>query len=412
MIEGFIEIDANGVMHVPETIASRLGFTAGATIPFEMSEHSVLLHRSLEQLNRVYVEITNFCNLNCTTCIRNVWSEKIGFMKIEMFRGIIKSLLSLSFKPEIFIGGFGEPTTHPDLLTMIHEVKTAGFPFHLITNGTKLTEPLIQKLIEEKVDQIWISIDSVYEECYGSIRDGASFDSVNANIRLLDNIKTQQKSEFPKIGIAYVAMKDTIAQLPEIAAFAKKTHAEKLMVTNVLAHTEDMATQRLYENLMHESGYAKMKIIMPRLDLKNPAVAMAVSGVSRVAYQNFLGQFNSLQYDSCPFILKGSVSIRWDGQVSPCLPLLHMSSSYLSKVKRTNDAFTVGSLVNEQLLDIWNSEDYVALRKKLKEFNFSPCTTCYHDSCEVVKDNQADCFGNKAPACGGCQWAQGFIQCP
>ncbi|OGN93594.1 MAG: hypothetical protein A2Y88_12875 [Chloroflexi bacterium RBG_13_48_10] len=26
--------------------------------------------------------------------------------------------------------------------------------------------------------------------------------------------------------------------------------------------------------------------------------------------------------------------------------------------------------------------------------------------------NLEDCFGNSAPACGGCLWAQGLIQCP
>jgi len=26
--------------------------------------------------------------------------------------------------------------------------------------------------------------------------------------------------------------------------------------------------------------------------------------------------------------------------------------------------------------------------------------------------NLEDCFGNSAPTCGGCLWAQGLIQCP
>jgi hypothetical protein len=33
--------------------------------------------------------------------------------------------------------------------------------------------------------------------------------------------------------------------------------------------------------------------------------------------------------NTCPFIEKGSISIRGDGAVSPCLPWLHTHESYL-----------------------------------------------------------------------------------
>lgn len=412
MIEGFIKVNPDGTFHVPKEISSKLGLSSGDTIPFEMSENALLLHRSLEKLNRVYIEITNFCNLNCKTCIRNVWDEKTGFMKMGMFRSILDNLSLLPHKPEIFIGGFGEPTTHPDIIPFIHEVKTADMPFHMITNGTKLSKDLIQKFIDEQIDYIWISVDSVCEEAYEHIREGASFSSVNANIKRLDEMKVEQGSDLPRLGIAYVAMKETLNQLPDIVTFAMQVHADKLMMTNVLAHTDDLAIQRLYEEAMHENGYSRLEVMMPRLDLKNPVVATAVSETCKIVQKNILDGFNSLRYDCCPFVLKGSMSIRWDGQVSPCLPLLHTSPSYLGEVWRLNEAHSVGSLLEDKPLDIWNSDKYFALRKKLKEFNFSSCTLCYHKSCDRVKSNQADCFGNLAPACGGCLWAQGFIQCP
>jgi hypothetical protein len=30
----------------------------------------------------------------------------------------------------------------------------------------------------------------------------------------------------------------------------------------------------------------------------------------------------------------------------------------------------------------------------------------------MADENLEDCFGSPTPACGGCLWAQGFIQCP
>jgi len=170
--------------------------------------------------------------------------------------------------------------------------------------------------------------------------------------------------------------------------------------------------QRLYSHSLRESGYADIDVILPRIDLKNHMMLQALARVAQVLHSNILEKQRSTTYDCCPFILKGSVSIRWDGQVSPCLPLLHMSPSYLGATKRMNHAHSVGSVVDHSILDIWNSKEYVALRNKLKSFEFSPCTMCFHKSCEIVQENQEDCFGNSAPACGGCQWGQGFIQCP
>ncbi|RPI02848.1 MAG: hypothetical protein EHM71_15020 [Zetaproteobacteria bacterium] len=114
--------------------------------------------------------------------------------------------------------------------------------------------------------------------------------------------------------------------------------------------------------------------------------------------------------DRCPFVARGSTCVRWDGAVSPCLPLLHTHESYLENRLRTVTAHTMGSVEEQSLQEIWMSPEYVGLRQRLEDFDFSPCTAC--NSCEKADGNQEDCFGNTTPACGGCLWAQGFIQCP
>jgi hypothetical protein len=53
---------------------------------------------------------------------------------------------------------------------------------------------------------------------------------------------------------------------------------------------------------------------------------------------------------------------------------------------------------------------YVAYRRRVLSFAFAPCTFC--GGCELSETNQEDCLGNVFPACGGCLWAQGVIQCP
>jgi hypothetical protein len=60
--------------------------------------------------------------------------------------------------------------------------------------------------------------------------------------------------------------------------------------------------------------------------------------------------------------------------------------------------------------DIWSKPEYLALRGRLQAFDFSPCTLC--GGCDYFESNEEDCIGSPFPACGGCLWAQGIVQCP
>jgi MoaA/NifB/PqqE/SkfB family radical SAM enzyme len=114
--------------------------------------------------------------------------------------------------------------------------------------------------------------------------------------------------------------------------------------------------------------------------------------------------------DTCPFMQKGSLSVGWDGRVSPCPPLLHTHRCYFQGIQRNNRECSFGSLKEHALLKIWNDAAYTAFRKRVIAFDFTPCVACA--SCEMAEGNEEDCFGNTFPTCGGCLWAQGFIQCP
>ena len=62
------------------------------------------------------------------------------------------------------------------------------------------------------------------------------------------------------------------------------------------------------------------------------------------------------------------------------------------------------------LVDLWRGPEYVAFRAKVQAFDFAPCTIC--DGCALSETNEEDCYGNGFPTCGGCLWAQGYVQCP
>lgn len=112
----------------------------------------------------------------------------------------------------------------------------------------------------------------------------------------------------------------------------------------------------------------------------------------------------------CPFIETGSVAISWDGTVSPCLALMHSHVSYLFDRPRCVHRYVIGNVNDASMSEIWNDAEHLAFRRRVQDFEFSPCTSC--GGCDLAEANQEDCIGNTFPTCGGCLWAWGVIQCP
>jgi MoaA/NifB/PqqE/SkfB family radical SAM enzyme len=112
----------------------------------------------------------------------------------------------------------------------------------------------------------------------------------------------------------------------------------------------------------------------------------------------------------CRFVSTGCVAIRPEGDVSPCLPLLHTHRYYFRGDPRRTLAYRVGNIHQTPLAQIWAGGEYRAFRDRVRRFEFSPCIDCC--GCHFRETNQEDCYGSVFPRCGECLWAAGLVQCP
>lgn len=87
-----------------------------------------------KKYSRVYVEITNICNKNCSFCPGTVRPHKR--MTPEEFSFVAKSLGGLT--DYLYFHVMGEPLTHPDLPKFIKCATNLGFKCAITTNGTLL----------------------------------------------------------------------------------------------------------------------------------------------------------------------------------------------------------------------------------------------------------------------------------
>ncbi len=406
----FITARADGSLVIPAELGRRYGVAPGELLRIEALENELLLHRPVTHLAKVYVETTNDCPFSCRTCMRNSWNETKGYMEEKVFARVVEGLETLPVTPSIFFGGIGEPLSHPGTLTMIRRVKTIGAEARMITNGLALDEATIESLVDMELDTLWVSLDGATPECYEDVRQASALPVIIENLRVLKKVKYRQDARKPELGIAFVAMKRNRAELSRVIDLGLRLGASQFSISNLQPHTEALCDEILYDRTLGQSPGAFSRLDLARMDSGGEWDHAVAAVLSDCGVRYSAGRASTREEDTCPFVDNGSTSVRWDGRISPCLPLLHSHFEYLGDRRRTIEEFSFGSITERSLIDIWNDPEYVAFRRRLERFDFPPCLRC--NGCEMADGNKEDCFHSGAPTCGACAWAQGFIACP
>ncbi|HDT12796.1 MAG TPA: radical SAM protein, partial [Candidatus Aminicenantes bacterium] len=407
-----VRVEDGKLILLPE-IEKKLGLTPGAKleIVFEGSRAEIL--PNMHSLNRLYIEPTSRCNLACRTCIRNTWSEPMGDMEMAVFERLVSQLGRFPHLESVMFSGFGEPTAHPRILDMVRAVKAYGLRAEMTTNATLLDDALIDGLIRERLDTLWISLDGMTEESFTAVRPGAGLARVLENVERLARRNGRDGHEI-EIGIAFVVMKTNLRDVKHLDRLARSVGARRILVSHVLPYSEAMEKEMLcLQTLTLETftfAPGKTELSLPRIDVNNTTKDTLFSLLRGFENLTFMGNRVAVDSRRCRFIHERTAFVRWDGLVAPCMGLLHSHKTYLYGLERQVRSHAFGDVQTGDLNGIWNSEAYTRFRDKVKAFDFSPCHVC--GGCSLLEKNEEDCYGSDFPACGGCLWAQGIIQCP
>jgi MoaA/NifB/PqqE/SkfB family radical SAM enzyme len=408
------EVDEQGRLVFPAELVSRYGLKPGARLRIDEETNSVRLHRPVSHLAKIYIEPTNRCNITCRTCMRNTWDEPMGMMREETFARIIEGLRAIGSNSTIMFAGIGEPLFHPRIVEMVSRAKALGANVELITNGTLLTNECSHQLVDAGLDVLWVSLDGATPESYADVRLGAALPEVIENLAYFRTIRKGFYQPKPEIGIAFVAMKRNIDDLPKVIALGRSVGATRFFVSNVLPYTSEMREEILYTRTLKDIAYLSSvwlpRLTLPKVDINESTREAFFSALRSGCSVTFAGNNLSGANDVCTFVESGAMAIGWDGSVSPCPPLLHNHTTFLRARKRILRRHIIGNVAERDLTDLWNDPDYVAYRERVQGFAFPPCTFC--GGCELLDANEEDCLGNHFPVCGGCLWAQGVIACP
>ena len=376
-----------------------------------------------EQIRKLYVEASSRCNLACKMCFRHSWvGEQFGDLDPAVFTRVTDDP-ALSGTETIFFGGMGEPLVHPQLVEMAALAAVRGKRIELVTNGTLLTEEKARELLKAGVSRIWVSIDELYEN-YGKIQIGSDFDLVLDNLKAFNALR---RGTDARLGMTAVVMRDNIASLRRIREFAEHFEADDLNLSHIIPNRAEDIEQALWPMC----DVAAIKAVTDRIGCiwRSQGIDMGTEipmfkfsqrykdllfpdekSLQEAELFSWKGRPATRRTNWCRFIEEGHCFIRWDGDVSPCMGLLHTADTYLGEHRRRIRHHAFGNVNGQSLSEIWNSGEYRDFRRRVHEFRYAPCLFC--GGCEQLKENDTDCVGSPAPTCGGCLWGQGFAVCP
>ena len=135
-------------------------------------------------LKKIYLEITNGCNLNCDFCIKN--KRKAINMKYDDYKYIINKIKG--YTDELYLHVLGEPLMHENINEFIDYAKDNGLLVNITTNGYLINNIKNNKHIHrlnislhsfdkrynvslnEYLDNIFNVIDAIRENTFVTLR--------------------------------------------------------------------------------------------------------------------------------------------------------------------------------------------------------------------------------------------------
>lgn len=343
-------------------------------------------------IEKICIELTDACNLQCEMCYRKSWKGFNGHLEPEILEKLICEIEQFDTKPQLVLGGIGEPTIHPNFETLLNRL--GSFDLTLTTNGTTIDRQMGQAIVEN-VSTLVISIDG-NEESYERIR-GFGLKKLRRNIELINELKQEGHSKGPELVIQMVISQQNIEEVPFLIKMASELRASQLILSNLLPASEEDETDILYTQGDGQAQKVKMS------QLRNQAM--------RYGLTLQLTEVKLKTDRKCRFIESGVVVINSGGEVVPCYRFAHEGKEFVFGRAKQLRVHSFGSLKTSGLREIWNTKAYAHFRAMVLGNRYPSCPDCdLADGCDFVNSSDADCYGNM-PSCADCLWARNIVYC-
>lgn len=301
------------------------------------------------------MSLTTHCNMKCIYCYGQLQKNKEFRIKKKDIQHLVTDCRNIGVKG-ISLVSDGESTLHPDFEWVVHHIKERGLDVACGTNGYLLyrmdMEALLRSLTYLRIN-ISASNSRDYKRVMGA-KDGM-FEQVISNINKLVWIK-KEKTLPCTIGMQMVLLPEFAGSIIPLAQLAVNLGVDYL----IIKHCSDDEDGSLGVN------YNEYHLLTARL---KEAEAMSTERTKIVVKWSKIMECKGDKPERCYKVCLGSpflLQISGTGLVAPCGMLFN--DKYAD--------FHIGNITQMRFKQLWESERYWKIMKKLGSAGFNAKTMC------------------------------------
>jgi tungsten cofactor oxidoreducase radical SAM maturase len=343
-----------------------------------------------DKIQKIYIELTERCNLNCPHCFRGNWTHTPADMGEDVLKNLVKTVKTAQ---TLVIGGIGEPTAHTEFSQYCMALNHDNM--ELTSNAYCWNEPTLHT-VSQIFKKVTISVDGMPDSFMAA--RGFDFEVMAENVGRLAHIKKSRRSKFPLIHAQLVLSKDNAEDVKSLFPILRKIGFERLVISNLLPQTERDKDKIFYTPYLSK-------------DLRD-FVSSWYPISSRHQLPVKMPQTKFSAEHRCAFVENGALFITATGDVAPCFRFAHDGQEFVFGRKKIVRAVSFGNILEKSLDEIWQNKEYLIFRFQNFASRYPSCVDCdFVEFCDYITTSEADCRANE-PSCADCLWCRGLIECP
>ena len=313
------------------------------------------------------------CNLDCEMCsMAPLRKRRFKEMSPQDIEGIAKQVAT--YGTSFFIGG-GEPFARRDIIDVFRAIKKYNLPLGTVSNATLVTPQKAREVVDAGVDSIMFSLHGPREVHDRLTRIPGSFDKAIKNIRYFCEHKGNTD-----VMMNLVLSRENIENIFEMIELGRSLGVDKVRVEHLLFMTDrelDYHVRWTGQHLSLQDSSVKevnTYVCRPETFTTIPKGLYELLQEIHKRYGKFvfikphlskeeIDRWYSEGYISnrrC-FFLWRSLFIDPQGDVFPC---------------QTYSKMVIGNVLQEPLLELWNSPRFRSMRRELRKGLLPACARC------------------------------------
>lgn len=288
----------------------------------------------LAQPIRLEVTIAEgICNFSCKTCFPAPRDHK---NKREIsFKRFKEIFDSCEYAHRLVLCAWGEPFMVRDIFSMLDYAKTQNCEVGIVTNMSLVNEEISKKLIRSRLDNLFISFDAAEPELFEKIREGSEFKAVVNNIKILNRLKREHRSQNPKLSFVVTAMRENMGEISEIIGLAHQLGVGQVTLNPLKVRGGGLAVERQSLTNFPEST--------------RDMLTVAESRANELGITFFCPDYR--RHRNTCYLPWNTLYVSMDGTIPACY-------SYHA---------VLGNIFRDGVKEIWNNKDFGSVRSAVKK---------------------------------------------